>query len=108
MLVKRQGTGDGAGRMVQLFARSAKQDVQGISDDFGDRTIMSKYDVGHSCEVLIEERSQHLRFETLDQGGKTCDVRKKARDLPPLTAEINGFRIVGKPLGQVGRKVSRQ
>jgi hypothetical protein len=41
------------GGMVRLLSWSAKKDVQGISDDLCDRTVVGKNDVGHAGEILI-------------------------------------------------------
>ena len=94
--------------MVRLFARSAKQDVQGVADDFGYGPIVRKHNVRHSREVLIEQRPQHLGFKRLDESSKTRNVGKKCGDPAPLTAKVDGVGVVGKPLRQIRRKISRQ
>jgi len=39
--------------------------VQGIADDLGNRSVVRKYDIGHTREVVIKKRPKHIGFERL-------------------------------------------
>src|SRR5262245_15825816 len=94
--------------MVGLFTWCSKQHVQGIADDLGDGAIMGKHDIGHACEVLIEQWPEHAGLQRLDEGGETSDVGEKRRDFSALSAKIDGISIPGKTLGEVWREIPRQ
>src|SRR5262245_24863472 len=82
--------------MVGLFPRGSKQHVQGIANDLGDGAIMGKHDIGHACEVLIEQWPEDAWLQRLDEGRETSDVGEKRRDLTALPAKVDGIRIPGK------------
>ena len=48
--------------------------MQGVADDFGNRSVVGKYNVGHSREIFVEKRPKHVGFERLNQRGEARDV----------------------------------
>ena len=62
--------------MVRLLTRRSEQNVQGIPNNLGDRTILGKYDICHACEIVIEKGSEDGRFQCLDKCRETFDVRE--------------------------------
>ena len=108
VLVKRQRAGDGTVSMIGLLSRGAKQHVQRITHDLRHRAVMSKNDIRHAGEVLIEQRAENARFQRLRERGEAGDVREQCGDLPTLPAQIDGVFVTGKPLRQIRRKIARQ
>ena len=94
--------------MVRLLAGGPEQHVQGIADDLCHRAVVREHDVRHAGEVVVEQRPKHVGFERLHQRGEAGNVGEQRRDLAALPAEIDRVRIAGKPLGQIGREVTRQ
>ena len=97
-----------ASGVVGLLPRRPKQHVETVADDLGNGAVMGKHDVGHSGEIVIEKRPEHVRFERLNQCGETCVAREQCRDIPALSAEINGVGIAGKPLREIWGKIARE
>ena len=108
IFVQCQCAGYGASGMVRLLSWRPEQNMQGISNDLGDRTIVRKYDIGHACEVVVEKRPKHSRFQRLYERSEALDVGKQRCDLAALPTEIDRVRIAGQPLGNIWRKVTRK
>ena len=99
---------DRAVGMVRLLTGGPKQHMQGVTNDLCNRTIVRKHKVGHACEIVVEQRSKRVGFERLHERGEAGNVGEQCRDLTALPAKINRVCIAGKPLGQIGREVTRK
>ncbi len=69
-----QCASDGAGGVIRLLARRAEQDMQGIADDFRDRPVMGKHDIGHARQVLVEQQAENARLQCLHERREVGDV----------------------------------
>jgi len=72
--------------MVRLVTRGPEQHMQGIANDFSNRAIVREYEVDHSGQIIVEQRTERVGFKRLYQRCKACDVAEQSRDLAALSA----------------------
>src|SRR6185312_3928099 len=94
--------------MIGLLAWRPKEHMQSIADDFCDRALVKKYNVGHTREVVVQQRSENAWLQRLHQRSKSGDIGKERRNLPALAGEIDRVGLAGQPLREVGRKIARE
>ena len=92
--------------MIVLFAGRAKEHMEGIADDFRDRAVVRKHDIGHACEVLIQKRPKHAGLKRLHQGGKPGDIGEERCNFAALTRKIYRIVVARKSLDKIRRKIS--
>ena len=92
--------------MVGLLAWRAEEHMKGIADDFRDRAVVRKHDIGHAGEVFIKKWSEHARLKHFHQGGKTRNIGKERCNFAALTRKIYRIVVASKSLDKIGRKIS--
>src|SRR5215207_6325328 len=94
--------------MIGLLAWSPEQHVQRVANDLCNRAVMGEDDLGHSGEVIIQKRLEHLGIERLDKRGEAGDVGEQSGDLAALSAKIDRLAIRSQPFGEIRREVARE
>ena len=94
--------------MVRLLPRRAKEHVESITNNLGNRSVVRKHDIGHPREVFVKKRSKHAWIERLNQSGEAGNIREKRCNFTPLAGQIYCIPIAGKPLREIGREISRE
>ena len=102
--IQSQRAGHGTGGVIGLLARRAKQDVKGVADDLRHRSIVGEHDVGHADEIIVQKRTENVRFERLHQCREAGNVREQRRDLAALAAQIGAPVSLASRSAKLGEK----
>jgi len=95
-----------ASRVVHLFLGCAEYRVHGIADDLLRGAAMAEDDLGHVIQVFIQQRHHHHRIQAFDQRCEFGEIREYEGEIPPLSAKLEKFRILGELIREVGREIA--
>ena len=69
---------------------------------------MRENDVGHADDVFVEKDAERCRLDRLHQRGEAGDVGEQRSHLAPAADKIETVGVARKPLGEIGREITRQ
>ena len=94
--------------MINVVHGRAEQRHHHVADEFVDRPTISKDDLDHAREVLVQLLDEVLGIALLGDGGKTAQVREEHRHLAAPAAELGEPGIRHQLLVDVPGNVSTE
>ena len=74
--------------MVGLAGGCAEEDVDGVADDLGNRSLVGEDDVRHARQVTVNQFAEKCGVQRLSQARETSDIGEERGDFAALACQV--------------------